>query len=111
MIVYLPILALEGVEGRMFRPMALTVIFALVGSMIVSMTVMPVLASLALRRPRAGLAHDEPRVVRWMKARYRPLLEWALGHVKQVLGVAAAIVLAGAVLAFRLGSEFIPRLN
>ncbi|MGB8931835.1 MAG: CusA/CzcA family heavy metal efflux RND transporter [Anaeromyxobacteraceae bacterium] len=111
MIVYLPILALEGVEGKMFRPMALTVIFALVGSMIVSMTVMPVLASMALRPPRAGREHREPRAVRWLKARYRPLLEWALGHVKQVMGVAAAVVLIGAALASRLGSEFIPRLN
>ncbi|MCM2334182.1 MAG: CusA/CzcA family heavy metal efflux RND transporter [Anaeromyxobacteraceae bacterium] len=111
MIVYLPILALEGVEGRMFRPMALTVIFALIGSMIVSMTVMPVLASLALRRPRAGQAHAEPWVVRWLKARYRPLLEWALGHVKPVLALAVLVVVAGALLAFRLGSEFIPRLN
>jgi heavy metal efflux system protein len=111
MIVYLPILALEGVEGKMFRPMALTVIFALVGSAIVSMTVMPVLASMALRRPGGGRVHREPRVVRWLKARYRPALEWALGHVKVVLGAAAAVVLVAAALATRLGSEFIPRLN
>jgi cobalt-zinc-cadmium resistance protein CzcA len=111
MIVYLPILALEGVEGKMFRPMAMTVIFALIGSMIVSMTVMPVLASMALRRPGAGKVHGEPRAVLWLKARYRPLLEWALGNVKWVIGVAAAVVLVGAALASRLGSEFIPRLN
>jgi heavy metal efflux system protein len=111
MIVYLPILALEGVEGKMFRPMALTVIFALVGSMVVSMTVMPVLASFALRRAGAGRAHGEPRVVRWMKDRYRPVLEWALGHVKIVLGTAAAVVVLAGLLATRLGSEFIPRLN
>jgi cobalt-zinc-cadmium resistance protein CzcA len=111
MIVYLPILALEGVEGKMFRPMALTVIFALVGSAIVSMTVMPVLASMTLRRSGGRRAHREPRVVLWLKARYRPVLEWALDHVKVVLGVAAAVVLLGALLATRLGSEFIPRLN
>jgi cobalt-zinc-cadmium resistance protein CzcA len=109
MIVYLPILALEGVEGKMFRPMALTVIFALLGSAIVSMTVMPVLASMALRR-NAGV-HREPRLVRWLKAGYRPVLEWALRHVKIVLGAALAIVLVAAALATRLGSEFIPRLN
>ena len=111
MIVYLPILALEGVEGKMFRPMALTVIFALVGSAIVSMTVMPVLASLVLRRSGGGPLHGEPRLVRWLKARYGPVLEWALGHVRLVLGAAAAIVLFAALLATRLGSEFIPRLN
>jgi cobalt-zinc-cadmium resistance protein CzcA len=110
MIVYLPILALEGVEGKMFRPMALTVIFALVGSAIVSMTVMPVLASLALRRSGAR-GHGEPRVVRWLKAGYRPVLEWALGHAKVVLGAAAAVVVGAALLATRLGSEFIPRLD
>jgi cobalt-zinc-cadmium resistance protein CzcA len=111
MIVYLPILALEGVEGKMFRPMALTVIFALAGSAIVSMTVMPVLASMALRRSSAGRVHREPRVVLWLAARYRPVLEWALGHARTVLGAAVLVVLAGAALATRLGSEFIPRLN
>jgi cobalt-zinc-cadmium resistance protein CzcA len=111
MIVYLPILALEGVEGKMFRPMALTVIFALVGSAIVSMTVMPVLASMALRRSAGARAHREPRVVRWLKDRYRPVLEWALAHVKVVLGAAAAVVVVAALLASRLGSEFIPRLS
>jgi cobalt-zinc-cadmium resistance protein CzcA len=111
MIVYLPILALEGVEGKMFRPMALTVIFALIGSAIVSMTVMPVLASMALRRRRGGHEHREPRMVLRLKAVYRPVLEWALGHAKVVLGAAAAVVVLAALLAMRLGSEFIPRLN
>ncbi len=111
MIVYLPILALEGVEGKMFRPMALTVIFALVGSALVSVTVMPVLASMVLRRPRDGRGHRAPRVVRWLEGRYRPVLEWALGHARWVLGAAAAVVLVAALLATRLGSTFIPRLN
>ena len=111
MIVYLPILALEGVEGKMFRPMALTVIFALVGSALASMTVMPVLASMVLGRGRGGGGHREPRLVRWLQAGYRPVLEWALAHGRVVLGVAAAVVLAVAALATRLGSEFIPRLN
>jgi heavy metal efflux system protein len=111
MIVYLPILALEGVEGKMFRPMAFTVVFALVGSAIVSMTVMPVLASMALRRSGDGRAHREPRVVGWLKDRYRPVLEWALGHAKVVLGAAAAVVVLAALLATRLGSTFMPRLN
>ncbi|HET8541608.1 MAG TPA: CusA/CzcA family heavy metal efflux RND transporter [Anaeromyxobacter sp.] len=111
MIVYLPILALEGVEGKMFRPMALTVVFALVGSAVVSMTVMPVLASMVLRRSGGVREHREPRVKRWLEERYRPILEWALGHVKLTLGAAAAIVIVAALLATRLGSEFIPRLN
>ena len=70
MVVYLPILALEGVEGRLFRPMALTVIFALLGSALLSLTLMPVLASLALRKG-AGRVHREPRLVAFLKRGYR----------------------------------------
>jgi cobalt-zinc-cadmium resistance protein CzcA len=111
MIVYLPILALEGVEGKMFRPMALTVVFALAGSALVSMTVMPVLASFALGGNRAHRARPEPRLVRWLQRRYRAVLEWALAHRRAVLAGAASVVLAAAALATRLGSEFVPRLN
>lgn len=107
-IVYLPILALEGVEGKLFRPMALTVIFALAGSMILSMTLMPVLASYSLKR---GNGHGDNRVVRWLKDRYRPLLGWALERRKLVLAIAAVVVLNAAFLATRLGSEFVPRLR
>jgi len=107
-IVYLPILALEGVEGKLFRPMALTVIFALAGSMILSMTLMPVLASYTLKK---GKGHGDNRVVRWLKNRYRPLLAWALDHRKAVLAIAALVVLNAGFLATRLGSEFVPRLR
>lgn len=109
MVVYLPILTLEGVEGKLFRPMALTVIFALLGSAILSMTVMPVLASYALRRGTAK--HEEPRLVRWLKARYEPVLEWALRRRRVVLGSALAVVLLAGAAATRLGSEFVPRLS
>jgi len=107
-IVYLPILALEGVEGDLFRPMALTVILALSGSMLLSLTLVPVLASYALRR---GASAGEPRIVRSLQRLYRPVLALALRHRVAVL-VGAGIVLAGAgVLATRLGSEFVPRLR
>ncbi len=107
-IVYLPILALEGVEGKLFRPMALTVIFALAGSMILSMTLMPVLASYSLGK---GKGHGDNRVVRWLRDRYRPLLGWALGHRKLALAVAGLVVLNAGFLATQLGSEFVPRLR
>ena len=111
MAVYLPILALTGVEGKLFRPMALTVIFALLGSAILSMTVMPVLASLALsRRGRRGPA-GKPRIVRILEAGYAPVLQWALSHSRTVLVAATALVLAGVVAGSRLGSEFVPRLS
>jgi heavy metal efflux system protein len=109
MVVYLPVLTLEGVEGKLFRPMALTVVFALIGSALLSMTLMPVLASLALGRP--GKVHREPRLVQFLKRRYLPVLGWALAHPRVVLGAAGALVVAGALGATRLGSEFLPRLS
>lgn len=107
-IVYLPILALEGVEGKLFRPMALTVIFALAGSMLLSMTLMPVLASYVLRK---SAVHTDNRVVRWLKGRYRVLLDWALARRTFVLALAAVLVLNAGFMATRLGSEFVPRLR
>ena len=107
-IVYLPILTLQGVEGKMFRPMALTVIFALVGSLILSLTLMPVLASIVFRR---GLEEKETRLIRWAKASYMPLLRRAVARPKMV--ALAALVVFGASLALIpfLGAEFIPRLG
>lgn len=106
--VYLPILALEGVEGKLFRPMALTVIFALLGSMILSMTLMPVLASFAIKKSQKS---EENRLISGLKRGYRPLLAWALAHQKLVLAIAALVVANAAFLATQLGSEFVPRLR
>ncbi len=107
-IVYLPILTLQGVEGKMFRPMALTVIFALVGSLILSLTLMPVLASLVFRR---GLREKETRLIRWAKAAYLPLLRHAVDWPKVVASVAVLIFAASLILIPFLGAEFIPRLG
>ena len=108
MIVYLPILFLEGVEGKLFRPMALTVIFALIGSMILSLTLMPVLASLLLPR---RVAHRENFLVRGLKRAYRPVVQTALRWRWFVIAMAVLMVGNAAFLATRLGSEFVPRLN
>jgi heavy metal efflux system protein len=108
MIVYLPILALEGIEGKLFRPMALTVIFALVGSMVLSLTLMPVLASLILPR---RLVEKENFVVRGVKRVYRPALRWALRFRWPVIAAAVLLLLNAAFLATRLGSEFVPKLK
>ncbi|MGE3457045.1 MAG: efflux RND transporter permease subunit [Kofleriaceae bacterium] len=108
MIVYLPILALEGVEGKLFKPMALTVIFALIGSMILSLTLMPVLASLLLPRK---IKERENIVVRGLKRIYRPAVAFAMRARWAVLAVALLLVANAAFLATRLGSEFIPRLQ
>ncbi len=89
--------------------MALTVIFALLGSALVSMTLMPVLASFALRKGMKG--HHEPRLVAFLKRLYRPVLAWSLTHTKAVLVAAALLVLGAGAAATQLGSEFVPRLS
>ncbi|MEK7466803.1 MAG: CusA/CzcA family heavy metal efflux RND transporter [Planctomycetota bacterium] len=109
MIVYLPILALAGVEGKMFRPMALTVIFALMGSMVLSLTLMPVLASLLLRRGGGG--HHEPWIIRGLKRLYRPAVRFAVDHRVLVLGSALIVVLGTIPLARKLGAIFVPKLD
>ncbi len=107
-IVYLPILALQGVEGKLFRPMALTVIFALLGSMILSVTLMPALASFALRAKKSG---GDNWFVRGLKGGYGWLLSVVLQYRWVALVVAALLAVNAAYLGSRLGSEFIPRLR
>ncbi len=108
LIVYLPILTLEGIEGKLFRPMALTVVFALAGSMLMSLTLMPVVSSLLLpRRTR----HGDNWLVRQLKRGYRPILGWALRWRWAVLAGAALLVVNAGFLATCLGSEFVPRLR
>ncbi|MFN7970955.1 MAG: CusA/CzcA family heavy metal efflux RND transporter [Acidobacteriota bacterium] len=108
MIVYLPILFLEGVEGKLFRPMALTVIFALAGSLVLSLTLMPVLASLFLPR---HIKEGDNLIVRGIRSIYRPVLRFALDRPLLVIGIAVLALANGAFLATRLGSEFVPRLK
>jgi heavy metal efflux system protein len=106
--VYLPILALEGVEGKMFRPMALTVIFALCAALVLSLTLMPVLASLAFRK---GVREHETWVMHKAKQLYRPLLRLAIARPAVVVGITTAVCLVSAAVALRMGAEFIPRLD
>ncbi|MBW2253780.1 MAG: efflux RND transporter permease subunit [Deltaproteobacteria bacterium] len=107
-IVYLPILTLEGVEGQLFRPMALTVVLALLGSMVLSLTLMPVLASLVLRRGGHG---GQTRLVRGIGRLYAPVLAWALHRRGLVLGVAGLVLVNALLLGATLGAEFVPRLR
>ncbi len=108
MIVYLPILTLEGVEGKLFRPMALTVVFALTGSMILSMTLMPVLASLLLPR---RMRHGDNWLIRSLKRLYRPIVELAVRTRVAVMIGAVALLVLGVWLSLRTGAEFVPRLS
>jgi len=108
MIVFLPILTLEGVEGKLFRPMAMTVILALAGSLVLSLTLMPVLASLLL--PRRIAAHD-PLPVRAARALYAPVLRAAVARPAHVVGLSLALLGLAGMTARGLGSEFVPRLS
>jgi cobalt-zinc-cadmium resistance protein CzcA len=108
MIVYLPILTLEGVEGKLFRPMALTVVFALIGSLVMSLTLMPVLASLLLPR---RMRERDPVLVRLARRLYAPVLRLSLRHGFAVLGLAAAVLAVGVFIARGLGREFVPELS
>lgn len=106
--VYLPVLTLEGVEGKMFKPMALTVMFALLGSLILAMTLMPALSSYLLP---GKVKEQETFLIRRAKAIYVPVLNATLRHPKLTVSIAAATFLISVVLALRLGAVFIPRLD
>ncbi|MGN6137152.1 MAG: efflux RND transporter permease subunit [Aureliella sp.] len=109
MIVYLPILTLEGIEGKLFRPMALTVIMALAGSMVLSLTLMPVLASIMLP---ARISEREPWLIRLLKRCYAPVLRVTMVHKTAVVGLACLLLFSVfGLIAPNLGSEFVPRLS
>jgi heavy metal efflux system protein len=105
---YLPIFSLQRVEGRMFAPMANTVVSALVGALVVSFTLVPVLALFALRN---GVKVRESPLLRLAQSTYEPILRWALARPATVLILAVGIFASSMVLAPRLGSEFLPELN
>ena len=109
MIVYLPILTLEGIEGKLFRPMALTVIFALAGSMLMSLTLMPVLASYFLPNK---MEEREPLLIRLLKRVYEPILHFTMHQKVAVIGLAVGVLaFAFGLIAPNMGSEFVPKLS
>lgn len=107
-VVYLPILALEGTEGKMFHPMAFTVIFALIGALILTLTLVPALCSMLLSR---DTREGKNPVLGFFSHVYRPALGWALRSRYVVAGGALAILVVAGILGSRLGSEFIPQLD
>lgn len=107
-IVYIPILTLAGIEGKMFKPMALTVLFALLGAFVASLTFVPVLVATFLRQ---HADHKEPFVVRLLHRVYPPLLAQLLRIPKTVMLVSLALLAASGVVAARMGAEFVPRLD
>lgn len=106
--VYLPIFALSGIEGKMFHPMAITVVLALTGAMLLSLTFVPAAIAMFLG---GKVDEHENKLMAWTKRRYAPMLAWTLRHRMSVMLGALALVIASGLLATRLGSEFIPNLD
>ncbi len=105
---YLPIFSLERVEGRIFAPLAHTVVSALLGALLVSFTLVPALAYFALRKPR--LQRESP-LLRWAQAALAPTLRWAMDNAAAVFIASVGMLVAAIMLVPRMGSEFLPALN
>jgi cobalt-zinc-cadmium resistance protein CzcA len=111
LIVFIPVLTLSGVEGKMFKPMALTFSFALIGAMLFCFTYVPVAAALFLRPSKTTDRHISVRLMKWIHNGYEPIIDWALRSKKLVLGI-ALVLLASAVYVYAsLGAEFVPTLD
>ncbi|RJT21060.1 CusA/CzcA family heavy metal efflux RND transporter [Chakrabartia godavariana] len=107
-VVYLPIFALTGIEGKTFHPMAITVVIALTAAMLLSLTFVPAAVAMFVT---GKVEEKENRVMAWLNARYAPLLDWVMPRGRLVIGSAIALVALSAIGATRLGSEFIPNLE
>jgi len=108
LLVYAPLLTFEGVEGKMFTPMAATVMFALAGAFVLSFTLVPALTALFVREPKD---HGESRAMRAVRGRFEPLLRAAIAHPRAVAGGALVALALGLVAFFALGREFAPTLD
>lgn len=106
-VVFLPLFSLEGLEGKLFKPMAFNISFAMAGSLILTMTLIPVLAAIILK-PKE---ERDTLLVRWIKRGYLPLLAWSLGHRRTVVASAVALLIASLALFPFLGKEFMPQLQ
>ncbi len=111
LIVFLPILALEGVEGKMFQPMALTFIFAMIGAMVLCLTYVPMMSALFLKPPKKEKKSWGDRFVHWVQRKYEPLLLNVLEKGKWVVSIAVAIFAVAIFTFTKMGGEFIPQLD
>ena len=106
-IVFLPLLTLQGLEGKLFVPVALTIVFALTASLVLSLTIIPVLSSYLLGRPK----EEDPWLVRKISATYLPLLHWSLAYSRTVVIVALAMLAAAGALYTQVGKAFMPSMD
>ena len=111
LIVFLPILALEGIEGKMFKPMALTFIFAMIGAMVLCLTYVPMMSALILRAPKNDKKSYGDKFVHWVERKYQPLLEKSLKRGKLIIGIAVVFFGIALFMFSRMGGEFIPQLD
>jgi cobalt-zinc-cadmium resistance protein CzcA len=106
-IVFLPLLTLQGLEGKLFTPVALTIVFALSGSLVLSLTVIPVIASYLLKE----VSHEEPWLPRQLQKLYQPALVWCLANSKKVFIAAGSLLVLTALVFTQIGSTFMPTLD
>ncbi|MDZ4716693.1 MAG: CusA/CzcA family heavy metal efflux RND transporter [Cytophagales bacterium] len=111
LIVYLPILAMVGVEGKMFRPMAQTVSFAIAGAFILSLTYVPMMSALFLSKEMSNRVTASDRIIRFVHRFYDPVIRWALHHRLKVIAASAILFLSSLLLFSTLGAEFLPTLD
>ena len=111
LIVFIPVLSLSGVEGKMFRPMALTFSFALLGAMILCLTYVPIVSANFLKPGPAQNSRISKRIIRFLERLYLPSIRWALDKKNMVIGVAGALLLGTGYLFSTLGAEFVPTLD
>jgi cobalt-zinc-cadmium resistance protein CzcA len=108
LLVYLPVFSLSGIEGKMFRPMAWTVVFGLGTALVLALTLMPVLVSLLLRR---GVCEHETLLIRWVKRAYLPSLRWSLARPGTIVCGAVVVFGISVAVARNLGAVFVPKLE
>ncbi len=106
-IVFLPLLTLQGLEGKLFTPVALTIVFALSGSLILSLTVIPVAASYLLTK----VSHEEPWLPRKLQQIYKPALAWCLDNTKKVFTVVGSLLMVTFLVFGQIGSTFMPNMD
>ncbi len=106
-IVFLPLLTLQGLEGKLFTPVALTIVFALSGSLILSLTVIPVAASYLLTK----VSHEEPWLPRKLQQLYKPALAWCLDNTKKVFTVVGSLLMVTFLVFGQIGSTFMPNMD
>ncbi|WP_026775896.1 CusA/CzcA family heavy metal efflux RND transporter [Polaribacter sp. Hel_I_88] len=111
LLIFIPILTLEGVEGKMFKPMALTFSFALIGAMLLCLTYVPVVSSLFLKPKKPSKNNISIKIMNFLNRFYAPIINWSLHHKKIVVGFASLLLISSIWMFSKMGGEFVPTLD